>query len=94
MNEKTLNVHNYEEIKKKQLEIGDDVYEHLEVYEKEYKLADRTVKALVEDNSAREESPYMNILFVYDGALIQVKVITDNDEEILSTLSFTHKSLE
>lgn len=92
LNENALNIHNYEKIKADRLEVGHDAYEHLEVYEKEFRLSDRTVKALVEDNSAREWTPYVMVTFVYEDALISIMFYKDV-EEILSTFSFTKKSL-
>ena len=65
------------------------------VYEKEYTVEDRSVKAMVVDNSQREYGmPLLSVYIVYDSILVRVEGEPDVVESLLPKLSFKEIDLE
>jgi len=87
-----LNVYNYERFVKEDKETTLPEYRYdWTVYEKEYRLGDRDVKAMVVDDSLRKGAPpLITIYFVYDDMLINVRCNpeTVDIEKILTEITF------
>jgi len=86
-----LNVYNYES-KRDSATFVDGTKSKMTVYEKEYRLGDRDVMAMVIDNSFLSTNPVVTIYFVYDDMLISVNFNPEKVEveKILAEITF-HK---
>ena len=87
-----LNVYNYKSyIKLEKQYVSSEYWYDWTVYEKEYRLGDRNVKAMVVDESLRKGAPpLITISFVYDDILINVRCNpeTVDIEKILAEITF------
>ena len=92
MDPDSVNVHNYEEHKKKWLANGLMGTKDVFYYEKDYHLGDRDVKAMVSENKDKD-NPSLTIYFVYDNMLINVAMKTEHIDGILPDITFCEVDL-
>ncbi len=81
-----MNIYNYEEQKTEFIKQGYNSFENLNVYEKEYSISDRAVKAMVIDYGP-DDYPTRTVYFVYDSTFARIYGSPDKVEEILPRLS-------
>lgn len=101
LNPEQKNLHNYEKMNAENIANGIMGVKNQLVYEKEYVLADRTVKALVYDNSNLSEEalssgakPSLQIFFAYDDMLIKALGQPDDILNVLPGLTFEEVKVE
>ncbi len=101
LNPEQKNLHNYEKLNAENIANGIMGVKNQLVYEKEYVLADRTVKALVYDNSNLSEEalssgakPSLQIFFAYDDMLIKALGQPDDILNVLPGLTFEEVKVE
>lgn len=89
-----MNVYNYEDYKQAYLAQGYTFCENTIVYEKVYDLGDRSVNAMVIDNSGRVDHPNLNVYFVYDDIFACVYGTPEEIDANIGQLTFYEVDLE
>jgi len=96
LNSEQTNLHNYEQFIDNMVSQGIMSVKDMTVYEKEYILGDRTVKALVYDNSKAElgAGRCVEIYFVYDDLLVHTLGQPEDIGDIFPGLTFEEVKVE